>query len=152
MLMFMLPMTARIYHRVPARKSACWFMIASAMSGLGSAVLRQHARLPRRLSLALALIAFVALALSGEFGAVQGGVLMMLPALLLAVVMFTRPYLGEQAIAHLRGRRAQRKRGLDTPASVIARLRSPARALRGGRLIAVALAGRAPPLALAGCR
>jgi hypothetical protein len=127
-------------------------MIASAMSSLGSASLWLHARLLRRLSLAFALIAFVALALSGELGAVQGGVLIMLPALLLAAVMFTRPYMGERTIARLRVLRARRRRGCDTPAPVIARLRAPARTLRGGRLIAVALAGRAPPLALAGYR
>ncbi len=127
-------------------------MIASAMSSLGSAVLGRHARLLRRLSLTLALIAFVALALSGELGAVQGGVLIMLPALLLAAVMFTRPYLGEATIARLRVRRARHNRRLGTPACVIAPMRAPTRASRGGRLIAVALAGRAPPLALAGCR
>ncbi len=121
------------------------------MSGLGSAF-RRHARPLRRLSLALALIAFTALALSGQLGAVQDGVLIMLPALLLAVVMCTRPYLGEEAIARLRVRRSRRDRGLGTTACALAPRRSPARASRGGRLIAVALAGRAPPLALAGCR
>jgi hypothetical protein len=127
-------------------------MIASAMSSLRSAVLSAPARLLWRLSLSLALIALAALALSGALGAVQGGVLIMLPALLLALVMFTRPYLGEEAIARLRVRRASRQRDLDTPACAIARLRTPTRTLRGGRLIAVALAGRAPPLALADCR
>jgi hypothetical protein len=127
-------------------------MIASSMSSLGSAVLERHARLLRRLSLALVLIAFVALALSGELGAAQGGVLIMLPTLLLAAVMFTRPYLGEETIARLRVRRAKRNRRLETPACVIAPPRAPTRASHGGRLIAVALAGRAPPLVLAGCR
>jgi hypothetical protein len=103
--------------------------------------------------LTLVLIALAALALAGEFGAVQGDVLIMLPALLLAVMMFTRPYLGEAAIAHLRIRRAaRRKRRLSTPACALAPLRSPAHVSRGGRLIAVALAGRAPPLALADSR
>jgi hypothetical protein len=121
------------------------------MSGPGS-TFRRHARLLWRLSLALALIALTALALSGQLGAVQGGVLIMLPALLLTAVMYTRPYLGEQAITRLRLRRSRRNRRLGTTACALAPRRSPARASRGGRLIAVALAGRAPPLALAGCR
>ncbi|HEX4116275.1 MAG TPA: hypothetical protein VHY18_10420 [Solirubrobacteraceae bacterium] len=118
------------------------------MSGLGLAF-RGRLRPLWRTSLALVPIALVALALSGELGAVQGGALIMLPALLLAVVMLTRPYLGEAAIARLRIRRARRKRRLGTPACALAPLRAPARVSRGGRLIAVALAGRAPPLALA---
>jgi hypothetical protein len=164
MLMFMEPMTARMYHSRARRKqgprlaqpapatasrTSSLGYDRNAMSGPGSAF-RQHARLLWRLSLALALIALTALALSGRLGAVQGGVLIMLPALLLAVVMYTRPYLGEQAIVRLR--RGRRKRRLGTTACALAPPRSPARASRGGRLIAVALAGRAPPLALAGCR
>jgi hypothetical protein len=126
-------------------------MIASAMSGLGSAF-RRCARPLWRLSLALAPIALVALAFLGELGAMRGAVLVMLPALFLAVAMFTRPYLGEKTIARLRIRRARRHRRPSTPACALSPLRSPARVSRGGRLIAVALAGRAPPLALAGCR
>jgi hypothetical protein len=127
-------------------------MIASAMSSLGSAVLGRHTRLLWRLSPTLALITLVVLALSGELGEAQGGVLIMLPALLLAIVMLTRPYLGEQAIARLRVRRARHDHRPRTPACVIAPQHAPARASRGGRLIAVSLAGRAPPLALVGCR
>ncbi|HEV7938506.1 MAG TPA: hypothetical protein VGP18_10845 [Solirubrobacteraceae bacterium] len=118
------------------------------MSGLGLAFRGRVRPLWRTLS-ALALVALVAVALAGEFGAVQDGVLIMLPALLLAVVMCTRPYLGEAAIARLRIRRARRKRRLSSPACALLPLDSPARVSRGGRLIAVALAGRAPPLALA---
>jgi hypothetical protein len=121
------------------------------MSGLGS-VLGRDARPLWRLSLVLALIALAALALSGELGAAQGGALIMLPALLLAFVMYTRPYLGEQTIARLRACRARRKRRPNPTACAPRTRRSPARATHGGRLIAVALAGRAPPLGLAGCR
>ena len=103
----------------------------------------------RRLSLVVALIAAVALALIGSVGPLQSGALILLPALALAIVMLTRPYLGERAIARLRLRRENRPRPaiLSFPAR-----RSPARSVRGGRLIALALAGRAPPLALASCR
>ncbi len=119
-----------------------------AMSGLGS-LWRLRVRLLWRLALIVALIALTALALSGVVESLQGGAMMMLPALALAVVMLVRPYLGAGAIARLRARRAGRP-------SVAARVAMPPcpriRVARGGRLIAVALAGRAPPSALAGCR
>jgi hypothetical protein len=100
-----------------------------------------------RPALVVTLIAAVALPLIGA--PLQGGALVLLPALALVIVMLTRPYLGEGAIARLRLRRGHRPRS--TALSFPAR-RSPARAVRGGRLLAVALAGRAPPLALASCR
>jgi hypothetical protein len=96
----------------------------------------------------LALIALVALALAGAIDPLQSGALTMLPALALATMMLTRPYLGERAIVRLRSRRSPR------PSAVarigVRRLRRRASVARGGRLIAAALAGRAPPLALAG--
>jgi hypothetical protein len=90
----------------------------------------------------------VALALVGAI-ALPTGALTMLPALVLAAIMLARPYLGEQAIARLRASRARRTApaACDCPCS---RSRGPVVA-RGGRLIAAALAGRAPPAALAGC-
>ncbi|HVC06732.1 MAG TPA: hypothetical protein VND98_03980 [Solirubrobacterales bacterium] len=103
---------------------------------------------PWRLVAVLLLIAIVALGLSGEIESLQGGVLIMLPTVVLVIVMLSRPYPGEEVIAQLRARIA-------CPA---ARLR-PApplpwaprtRLARGGRLIAMALAGRAPPPVLAG--
>jgi hypothetical protein len=96
----------------------------------------------------LALVAFAVVALSGKLGGAQGGALIMLPALLLAAVMLTRPYLGERVIARLRVCHVRRPRA---GAYVPGPLRSPTRAASGGRLIAMALAGRAPPLALVGC-
>jgi hypothetical protein len=96
----------------------------------------------------LALVAFTVVALSGKLGGIQGGALIMLPALLLAVVMLTRPYIGERVIARLRVRHLRHPRA---SAYVRGLLHSPTHAVSGGRLIAVALAGRAPPLALAGC-
>lgn len=101
-----------------------------------------------RLALVLALSALTVLALGGQLGPMQGGVLIMLPALLLAVAMLTRPYLGERIIRRLRVRRARRPR---LSAHRVHLPHLPARVVRGGRLIAMALAGRAPPLALVGC-
>ncbi len=118
------------------------------MSSLGS-LLRLRARLLWRLALIVALIALTALALSGAVESLQSGAMMMLPAVALAVVMLVRPYLGEGTIARLRARRARRPRGA---ARVAMPSRPHIRAARGGRLIAVALAGRAPPVAHAGCR
>ncbi len=108
-----------------------------------------RARVVWRLALALALIALTALALSGAIESLQSGAMMVLPALALVVVMLVRPYLGEDTIVRLRTRRAHR-RSMAAPVSVAQRPRMLV--ARGGRLIAVALAGRAPPLALAGCR
>lgn len=102
-----------------------------------------------RLLLVLALIAFTALALSGALEGLQSGALTLLPAIVLAIAKLTRPYLGEGVIARLQARRRRRP---STTASVIARLHPRGYVARGGRLIAVAMAGRAPPRALAGCR
>jgi hypothetical protein len=96
----------------------------------------------------LALVAFAVVALSGKLGGAQSGALIMLPALLFATVMLTRPYLGERVIARLRVRHVRRPH---TGAYVRGPLRPATRAASGGRLIAMALAGRAPPLAPAGC-
>jgi hypothetical protein len=97
----------------------------------------------------VALIALVALALGGAIDPLQSGALTMLPALALATMMLTRPYLGERAIVRLRSRRSRRPSAM---ARIVVRRRPCASVARGGRLIAAALAGRAPPLALAGYR
>jgi hypothetical protein len=80
------------------------------------------------------------------------GLLTMLPAIVLAVVMLVRPYLGERAIHRLRARLA-RPRICARRAYAPCKPRSrTALTARGGLLIAASLAGRAPPRALAGCR
>ncbi len=99
------------------------------------------------MALLLALIALALLALTGALGSAQGGVLIMFPALLLAVMMLTRPYIGQHVIARLAGRRPRRAAVAGTMPT---RLRRRAVVARGGRLLAGALAGRAPPTALAG--
>src|SRR5271168_4407778 len=88
---------------------------------------RARSRMLWRIALVVALIALVALAL--------------------ATMMLTRPYLGERAIARLRLRSPPRRRAA---AGSGVRPRPRASVARGGRLIAAALAGRAPPRALAG--
>src|SRR5271167_4902088 len=118
------------------------------MSSLGSP-LRPRADAVGRLALVLALVTLAALALAGAIDPLQSGALTMLPAIVLAGVMLTRPYVGERAIARFRARRTWRR---DEMRPLVSRRCSSARAVRGGRLIAAALAGRAPPLALAGCR
>jgi hypothetical protein len=117
------------------------------MSSLRS-VFGPRARLVWRLALILALIALAVLALSGAIDSPQGGVLTMLPALALAVMMLTHPYLGERVIARLRTGRPRPS----VVGAIVGPLRPAVSVARGGRLIAVALAGRAPPLAPAGCR
>jgi hypothetical protein len=116
------------------------------MSSLSS-VFGPRAHVVWRLAALLALVALAVLALSDGSASLQTGVLMMLPALSFAVLMLTRPYLGERILARLAARRPRRR--------VLAAKRGARRAgislARGGRLIAVALAGRAPPLAVADC-
>jgi hypothetical protein len=72
----------------------------------------------------------------------------MLPAIVLAVAVFGGRYPGERVIGRLHQARAlrPRKRAPSTPRPP----QRPTEDRRGGRLIAVSLAGRAPPLA-AGC-
>jgi hypothetical protein len=104
-----------------------------------------HVRVVSRLALFLALLTLAVLALTGAIDLLQGGTLTMLPAIALAVAMLTRPYVGERLIARMR--RSPRPCGACAPA--IAYVRVCVCLARGGRLIAAALAGRAPPLALA---
>jgi hypothetical protein len=109
------------------------------------------ARGPRRSwrpLLAVALVAATALAIGAD-GSLATGALMMLPALVLAAIMLTRPYLGERVIARLRMRRGARRRAPATCAHT--GLSFAPFAASGGRLIAAALAGRAPPACLADC-
>lgn len=118
------------------------------MSGICSLLGRQvRVRLLSRTALALALVALIALALGGVIDPLHSGALTMLPALALATIMLTRPYLGERAIARLRTRSSPRTTAV---AIIGARLRPHAPLARGGRLIAAALAGRAPPLTRTG--
>jgi hypothetical protein len=103
-------------------------------------------RVPRLILLAaLALLAFV---VSLGAGASLDGLMYLLPALALAVFLLGDRYPGERAIERLRAARAARPRR--RPAGGPRPRQCPREHQRGGRLIAVSLAGRAPPLA-AGC-
>ncbi|HSZ14277.1 MAG TPA: hypothetical protein VK790_09610 [Solirubrobacteraceae bacterium] len=116
------------------------------MSVLGSDCGR-CARLLRRVVPVMALALLAALVLAGAIDPLQSGLLTMAPALMFAAMMLARPYMGERAIARLRVRPSRRRRRV--AARVPAFPGAAARMVRGGRLIAAALAGRAPPAALA---
>jgi hypothetical protein len=77
---------------------------------------------------------------------VLSAILYLLPALLLVVPLLLGRYLGEEKLAEIRARiEAPRRRA---PGSIPApRARRHAPAAHGGRLIALRLAERAPPLA-----
>lgn len=95
---------------------------------------------------ALALLALIALvALLDATRSLPSDLLTVLPAVALALLMVARPYLAAGTIMRLRGRRG-RRRATEEPASAIPRRRREI--VRGGRLIAAALAGRAPPALL----
>ncbi len=69
------------------------------------------------------------------------GMLYLLPALLLLSVLLVRRYPGERLLCALAGRRARRARA--RIARPLQRIELPVP--HGGRLLAVSLAGRAPP-------
>jgi hypothetical protein len=110
-------------------------------------------RRPRgRVLVLLALAGLVAALLSGAVPGdlaegLRTGLLFVGPALVLALALLARRYPGERAIERWRARRAPvRRRSGAVPAP-----RARLQAVRGaGCLIAVSLAGRAPPL-VSGC-
>jgi hypothetical protein len=104
-------------------------------------------RRPRRLSRALALALVAGLLAMGAAGLLPATVLTLLPALALVLVMLTRPYLGERTLAKLRAAYRTRRRPVARVAPGMPRRRGAVH-VRGGRLIASALAGRAPPALL----
>lgn len=116
---------------------------------------RRPAGLNRRGKLAAAAVAplliLSLLYLAAPGGRIAAGVwegmLYLLPALLLLLVLLARRYPGERLLGALAARRfgGIRRAGVT---AVPRRLALPTP--HGGRLIAVSLAGRAPPLALAG--
>jgi hypothetical protein len=82
---------------------------------------------------------------AGMATALWQGTLYVLPALLLAISLLARRYPGERLLLLLRVRRTRPRVGV--------RARLPEVTLagpRGGRLIALSLAGRAPPVPRAG--
>jgi hypothetical protein len=95
----------------------------------------------------LAVAAIGLLASLGSLGALAPGVLMLLPALLLALVLLAGRYPGERLIERWRRARPSARQAL---VAVLAPGRRSPQLVRGGRLIAAALAGRAPPRSVAG--
>jgi hypothetical protein len=80
--------------------------------------------------------------------AVLVGVLYLLPAIVMGVVLLAGRYPGVRALERLRQTRAS---PTGRPVSSRAPRQPGAQTLRGGRLIAVSLAGRAPPRAAVCC-
>jgi uncharacterized membrane protein len=108
-----------------------------------------HARAAARVAAVLAMVAFLAAAATGALGSSRDDLLTLFPLFLLIAVMVLRPYAGERLIARLRG---ASKRRPPAPARIgLSRPLRLAILARGGRLIATAMAGRAPPPARADC-
>jgi hypothetical protein len=112
---------------------------------------RRSASASLRPSIGVAAAALLLLGLGGlaAYGgglavALWQGALYVLPALLLAVALLARRYPGERLLVRLHVRRTRPRVGLRGVCTF-----APA-GPRGGRLIALALAGRAPPAPRAG--
>jgi hypothetical protein len=95
----------------------------------------------------VALVAVAVLAPLGVLGALRPGALMLLPALVLAAALLAGRYPGERLIERW-GRARPRIR--PAVVRVLVPIRRSRERPHGGRLIATALAGRAPPAFAAG--
>jgi hypothetical protein len=97
-------------------------------------------------------VALVLAALNGGIGsALTEGALYLLPAMLLAMVLFTECRPGERLIVALHRRRARRDGERGSATNDLTPVHFTEHVLpRGGRLIAAALAGRGPPSPCAG--
>ena len=104
----------------------------------------------RAAALVVALAAAVALATLaplGVLGPLTPGALMLLPTLLLVLALLAGHFPGERLIERWRRARPSARQALE---AVLAPGRRSTQLVRGGRLIAAALAGRAPPRSVAG--
>jgi hypothetical protein len=105
------------------------------------------ARRDLRALLAAAVLGGVIVALGLTVAGLDTGLLLLSPALVLVIPLLAGRYVGERRLERLAARFAPRR---PRPASSAApRLRLRVGGARGGRLIAVALAERGPPPALA---
>ena len=87
----------------------------------------------------------VLVALGETVTGLDAGLLLLSPALVLLIPLLAGRYLGEEQLERLAARRAAARR--PRPVSVTAPRRRPhASLVRGGRLVASALAVRGPPL------
>ncbi len=92
----------------------------------------------------LAALTLLAVLVSHGAGVALGGLLYLVPALVLAALLLGGRYPGERALERLRLEFAPRPRARAANSS--RPRRRPDARLGGGRLIAVSLGGRAPPL------
>jgi hypothetical protein len=106
---------------------------------------RQCQRILARATLGALALAAVVIVVGHPLGAFDGGFMCMLPMLGLAAILFAGRYPGEDVIGRLvlarRAGRPSRARSIRLPRQ------RPRHDLCGGRLIAVSLASRGPPLA-----
>jgi hypothetical protein len=103
--------------------------------------------MPRRDRYVLLALATLSLAFAVVQSAtgISPDVLLAVPALLLLLPLLAGRYVGEDGLARLAGRSLGSRRR--SPVSIGARRPAPRMPPRGGRLIAAALAERAPPVA-----
>jgi hypothetical protein len=80
-----------------------------------------------------------------ELLGVEAAVAYLAPALLILLPLVSGRYPGDEALARVAGRRCRSARGRPPAPVPLRRRRAGALLPRGGRLVAFALAGRAPP-------
>jgi hypothetical protein len=95
-------------------------------------------------------VVFTALGLGVEYGAIGSDVLLISPLLCLAVPLLGGAYVGEERLARLAAKVAARRptRRVAAATAVAKPRRTPARVVRGGRILGTALAVRPPPAPL----
>ncbi|HWH93726.1 MAG TPA: hypothetical protein VNT03_07690 [Baekduia sp.] len=87
----------------------------------------------------------VAIALAESVTGLDTGLLLLSPALVLLLPLLAGRYLGEQTLERLAARRAAPRRHWRPASAPLPRRRPRATLIRGGRLLASALAERGPP-------
>jgi hypothetical protein len=87
----------------------------------------------------------VAVALAETVTGLDTGLLLLSPALVLALPLLAGRYLGAEKLERLAGRREPTRRPVRAASAPLPRRRPRAGSVRGGRLIAAALAERGPP-------
>jgi hypothetical protein len=88
----------------------------------------------------------VAIALAETITGLDTGLLLLSPALVLLLPLLAGRYLGEETLERLVARRARLARHARPASAPLPRPRPRATLVRGGRLLAAALAERGPPL------
>jgi hypothetical protein len=88
----------------------------------------------------------VCVALAESVTGLHTGLLLLSPALVLLLPLLAGRYLGEETLERLAARVAVPRRRRARVVALAPRRRPHARVLRGGRLIAAALAERGPPM------